>query len=111
MILVDTCELSGIHSLYANFISCLISAQVARRIFECKRREAAALIIQKDARMFFKRKAHVTLRYSAVVIQSGMRGMTARNALIFLRRNKAATIIQVFHVHPLVLFKWPAEKR
>ncbi|XP_051133264.1 myosin-8-like [Andrographis paniculata] len=78
----------------AVYIQALCRGQIARHIFECKRRMAAALIIQKDIRMHFSRKTYVTLYNSAVMVQTGMRGMDARNTLRFLKQKKAATIIQ-----------------
>ncbi|KAK4425365.1 Myosin-8 [Sesamum alatum] len=68
--------------------------QVARRIFEHKRRIAAASTIQKDARMSASRKAYTLLRTSAIFIQAGMRGMAARDELLRRRRNNAAIAIQ-----------------
>ncbi|KAL0388285.1 UNVERIFIED_CONTAM: Myosin-14 [Sesamum radiatum] len=75
-------------------IQTLSRGQVARRIYEHKRRIAAATTIQKDARMVVSRKAYTLLRCSAVCIQAGMRGMAARDELLRRRRNKAAIAIQ-----------------
>ena len=59
------------------------------------RREAAALRIQRDLRMFLARKAYTEIFSAAVSVQAGMRGMVARNELCFRRQTKAAIIIQV----------------
>lgn len=59
------------------------------------RREASALRIQKDLRMFLARKAYKELCSSALCIQRGMRGLAARNELRFRRQTRAAIIIQV----------------
>ncbi|KAL2230174.1 UNVERIFIED_CONTAM: Myosin-8, partial [Sesamum indicum] len=75
-------------------IQTLSRGQVARRIYEHKRRIAAATTIQKDMRMSVSRKAYTLLRSSAVCIQAGMRGMAARDELLRRRRNRAAIAIQ-----------------
>jgi len=71
------------------------AGQLARHQFECLRREAASMKIQKDFRMYISRNAYKTTYASAICIQTGMRGMAARNDLRFRRRTKAAIIIQV----------------
>lgn len=59
------------------------------------RREASSLMIQRDWRMYIARKAYRERHCSAVSIQTGMRGMAARNELRFRRQTRAAIIIQV----------------
>lgn len=59
------------------------------------RREASSLRIQRELRMHFARKAYKEICFSAVSIQTGLRGMAARNELRFRRQTKAAIIIQV----------------
>ena len=59
------------------------------------RREASTMMIQRDWRMHVARKAYKELYSSAVSIQTGMRGMAARNELRFRRQTKAAVVIQV----------------
>jgi len=59
------------------------------------RREAASLKIQKDFRMHMSRNAYKTIYASAVYIQTGMRGMAARNDLRFRKRTQASIVIQV----------------
>lgn len=76
-------------------MSPFISGYLARNVYEAMRREAAALKIQRDLRMFVARKAYTELFSAAVSIQAGMRGMVARNKLCFRRQTKAAIIIQV----------------
>lgn len=73
----------------------MISGQVGRRHFERRKREVASLRIQKDGRMFLKRKAFKVLSSSAIKIQNGMRGMAARNEYRYKKRETAAVVIQV----------------
>lgn len=78
----------------------LISAhagQLARQIFETKRREASCQLIQRNWRMFVARKHYKELYFSAMSIQAALRGMDARNELRFRRRTTAAIIIQVWY--------------
>ena len=72
-----------------------LSGYLARSVYEGMRREAAALRIQRDLRMFLARKDYTELFSAAVSVQAGMRGMVARNDLCFRRQTKAAIIIQV----------------
>jgi len=72
-----------------------VTGQVARYVFEIKKREAACLIIQKDLRRYVARKSYLELYSSASTIQRGMRGMAARSELRFRRQTKAAIVIQV----------------
>lgn len=78
-----------------NYLYITISGQVARYIYERKKRKAAATTIQKSGRMFLFRKAYTILLSSAIVIQAGLRAMDARNEYLFRRRNTAAILIQV----------------
>lgn len=80
--------------LSATHIQAACRGQVARRIYEQMRREAACLRIQKDLRMFLARRDYKNLYSSAVSIQTGIRGMRARTELRFRKQNKAAIIIQ-----------------
>ncbi|KAK7308383.1 hypothetical protein VNO77_41987 [Canavalia gladiata] len=68
--------------------------QLARHQYECMRREAASLKIQKHFRMHLSRNAYKTIYATAVYIQTGMRGMAARNDLRFRKRTQAAIVIQ-----------------
>ncbi|CAI8605283.1 unnamed protein product [Vicia faba] len=74
-----------------------IRGQLARRQYECLRRDAASLIIQKQIRMYLSRSAYKTKYSKAVCIQTGMRGMAARNELRFRKRTHAATVIQGYY--------------
>ncbi|KAJ8530690.1 hypothetical protein K7X08_023571 [Anisodus acutangulus] len=75
-------------------IQAVCRGQLERALYECMRREAACLKIQKDARKYIARKSYVLLCVSAVSIQAGLLGMAARNELKFRKRKKAATFIQ-----------------
>lgn len=59
------------------------------------RREDASIRIQKYARAHAARKSYTTLRASAIVIQTGLRAMAARNEYRRRRRTKASIMIQV----------------
>lgn len=75
---------------------CVVTAgQLAREVYVNMRREASSLRIQRDFRMYIARKAYKDLCSSATCIQTGMRGMAARNELRFRRQTQAAIIIQV----------------
>lgn len=69
--------------------------ELARQIYENMRRQAAALNIQTFFRMHLARIAYKMLLSSVVTIQTGLRGMVAREELHFRRQTKAAIIIQV----------------
>ncbi|KAG7025461.1 Myosin-11, partial [Cucurbita argyrosperma subsp. argyrosperma] len=67
----------------------------ARELYEIKRREAAAIKIQKTIRGYLARKLHVKTRISTVVLQAGIRAMIARCEYRHRRRQvKAAIVIQ-----------------
>ena len=72
-----------------------VEGQLARQLYENRRRQAAALRIQTYSRMQVARKAYRDLYFSSLVIQAGLRGMAARKELHFRRQTSAATIIQV----------------
>ena len=59
------------------------------------RQEAASLRIQTAVRMHLARKAYREVCCSSVSIQTGMRGMAARDEMRFRRQTKAAIFIQV----------------
>ncbi|CDP07639.1 unnamed protein product [Coffea canephora] len=69
-------------------------AQIARRLYDFMRKEAASIRIQKHERARAARKSYTTLKAAVTVIQTGMRAMAARNEYRQRRRNKAATAIQ-----------------
>ncbi|KAI7740644.1 hypothetical protein M8C21_013892, partial [Ambrosia artemisiifolia] len=72
----------------------LRAGQIGRCRYESRKREVATLRIQKDGRMFVKRKAFKNLAFSAIKIQNGMRGMAARNEYRYKRRETTAVILQ-----------------
>lgn len=59
------------------------------------RREAASIRIQKHARAHTARMHYTSLQASAIVIQSGLRAMAARDEYRFRRKTKAAIRVQV----------------
>ncbi|GFZ02730.1 myosin-like protein XIF [Actinidia rufa] len=69
-------------------------AQLARKLYEYMRKEAASIRVQKHVRAHAARKSYTSLQASAIAIQTGLRAMTARNEHRHRRRNKAATIVQ-----------------
>lgn len=88
-------ELRIVYRFFSQCLSVPIVGQLARQVYETMRREASCLRIQRDLRMYFARKAYKDMCTSAVSIQTGMRGMAARNELRFRRQTRAAIIIQV----------------
>lgn len=78
----------------ATYIQAVCRGQIARHIYENKRRQAASLRIQTYYRMYCARKAYRALSLASISIQSGIRGMAARKELLFRRQTKAAIIIQ-----------------
>jgi myosin-5 len=59
------------------------------------KRESASIRIQKHARAHRARVYYTSLQASAIVIQSGLRALAARNEYRYRRRTKASTKIQV----------------
>lgn len=59
------------------------------------RRTRAAIIIQKTIRMFIQRKKYLRICRTVLGIQTFARGMWARQKFLQMRKNAAATIIQV----------------
>lgn len=59
------------------------------------RRTRAAIIIQKTVRMFVQRKKYLRTCRTVLGLQAKARGMWARQKYQHLRRNAAATVIQV----------------
>lgn len=82
----------------------LHAAQLARKLYECMRKEAASIRIQKHVRAHTDRKSYTKLVASAIVIQTGLRAMAARNEYRYRRRTKATTSIQV--INPLAGIKY-----
>lgn len=69
--------------------------RLACKLFEQMRREAAALQIQKNYRCYIARKSYLALKTSAVVLQTGLRVMSARTVYRLKKQTKAAICIQV----------------
>ncbi|KAL6326958.1 hypothetical protein AAG906_012642 [Vitis piasezkii] len=69
-------------------------AQLARKLYENMRREAASVCVQKNVRAHTARRNYTNLQASAMAIQTGLRAMAARNEFRYRRRTKAATLIQ-----------------
>jgi hypothetical protein len=76
----------------------IIKGTLARKYYENLRRQAAALKVQTRYRMRQERNKYRDLWSASTTIQSGLRGMAARNKLRFFRKTKAAVIIQVFQM-------------
>lgn len=68
---------------------------MARKLYEQLRREAAALKIEKNFRGYIARKSYLKERSSAIIIQTGLRAMKARDEFRFRKQTKAAIQIQV----------------
>lgn len=68
---------------------------MARKLYEQLRREAAALKIQKNFRAYVAQRSYLTVRSSAMILQTGLRAMVARNEFRLRKRTKAAIIAQV----------------
>ncbi|KAK2637181.1 hypothetical protein Ddye_031973 [Dipteronia dyeriana] len=69
-------------------------AQLARKLYEDMRREAASIYIQKHVRAHKSRRTYKNLQVAATVIQTGIRALAARNEYRYRRRTKAANKIQ-----------------
>ncbi|CAA6666193.1 unnamed protein product [Spirodela intermedia] len=67
---------------------------LASKLYEQMRREAAALRIQKNLRRHSAQKSYKSLRHSAVTLQTGLRAMTARNEFRLRKQTKASVAIQ-----------------
>ncbi|KAE8679655.1 Myosin-14 [Hibiscus syriacus] len=75
-------------------IQSVCRGQLACKVYDDMRREAASLRIQRHLCMHLARKTLKELCSSAVSIQTFMRGMAARNELCLRRQTRAAIIIQ-----------------
>lgn len=69
--------------------------QLAQRLYENIRRQAASLKVQTYFRMYSAQKVYRGLSSSSVIIQACCRGMTARKELQFRKQTRAAIVIQV----------------
>lgn len=79
------------------FSPLLQTGQLARKLYEKKRQEAASIRIQKRLRAHKARISYTKLQAAAVAIQTGLRTMAAQNDHQNRRRTKAAKIIQVIN--------------
>ncbi|GLT72614.1 hypothetical protein SLA2020_445330 [Shorea laevis] len=70
--------------------------ELARKLYELLKRDAAAVKIQRDLRRFLARKAYIRTKFSMMILQTGLRAMVARNEFRYRERTKAATIIQAY---------------
>lgn len=68
---------------------------LARKLYECMRREAAAVKIQKNMRRHRARESYLQLQAAAITLQTGLRAMSARKEFRFRKETKAAVYIQV----------------
>ncbi|VVA20335.1 PREDICTED: myosin-17 [Prunus dulcis] len=68
--------------------------QLARKMYEQIRKEAASIRIQKHLRAHTAKKSYIKFQAVSIVIQTGLRAMAARNDHRNRKRTKAANIIQ-----------------
>ena len=68
---------------------------MVRNLYECMRREAAAVKIQKNVRRHKASESYLLLQAAAVTLQTGLRAMSARKEFRFRKETKAAVHIQV----------------
>lgn len=68
---------------------------LARKLYECMRREASAVKIQKNVRRHKARVSYLQLQEAAITLQTGLRAMSARKEFRFRKETKAAVHIQV----------------
>jgi myosin-5 len=64
-------------------------------MYAIRRETAAAVIVQKYARRWLLRRAHLQSCLAALLIQSYVRGFITRRYFSAIREHKAATVIQV----------------
>ncbi|XP_019463633.1 PREDICTED: myosin-17-like [Lupinus angustifolius] len=67
---------------------------LSRKLYEQLRREAAAVKIAKNFKGYIVRKSYTTERLSAIILQTGLRAMKARDEFRFRKQTKAAIHIQ-----------------
>ncbi|KAJ4958781.1 hypothetical protein NE237_025892 [Protea cynaroides] len=72
----------------------LLRGELARKLYENLRREAAAVKIEKNFRRYIVTKSYIALQMSAVTLQTGFRAMAARKEFRFRKQVKAVMIIQ-----------------
>lgn len=71
---------------------------MACKLYGRMRKEAAAVKIQKNLRRYQASKTYSRLQFSVLVLQTGFRGMAARNEFRFRMKRKATNVIQVNEV-------------
>ena len=83
------------NSLFFLFTWLQLLGRLACKLYENMKREAAALKIQTNLRRHLARTTYTRLKFSVLVLQTGLRAMAA--CKVFRRRNqtKASIIIQV----------------
>ncbi|XP_029120748.1 myosin-11 isoform X3 [Elaeis guineensis] len=77
-------------------VQALWRGRLACKLYECMRREAAAIKVQKHLRTYQAKKAYTHLKMSVLVLQTAFRAMAARNDFRFRKQTKAATAIQAY---------------
>lgn len=73
----------------------MIAAQLAHQMYMSRKREVACVTIQKEIRANLSRRSYKKTQLSAMHIQAGLRGMSARQDFYVKREHYAATLIQV----------------
>lgn len=73
----------------------MLAVQLARQMYERRKREVASVTIQKEIRANLSRRSYKKMQLSAIHIQAGMRGMSARHDFYVKREHNAAALIQV----------------
>ncbi|EXC31921.1 Myosin-J heavy chain [Morus notabilis] len=68
--------------------------ELARKLYNKRKREAAAVKIQKNLRRCVARKDFHRIKSSAIVLQTGLRAMVSRDDFRYRRQSKAAVILQ-----------------
>ena len=69
--------------------------KLARELYKDMKTKAAAAKIQKTFRRQVARRNYIDSKSSAIVLQTGLRAMVARNEFRYKAQNNAAVIIQV----------------
>ncbi|KAF3635606.1 hypothetical protein FXO37_25890 [Capsicum annuum] len=96
-------------------LSLIVTGELARRVYDSLRKEAACLRIQTDVHMHLAGKDYKELCSAAISIQTGMCGMAARNEGRFRRQTKAEIIFLFKETKEMLVkeretAKWTAEK-
>ncbi|KAK6937825.1 Myosin head, motor domain [Dillenia turbinata] len=66
----------------------------ARKLYEDKSKEVAVVKILKNMRGHLARKAYAELKFSAIILQSGLLARAARDEFRYRKQRKAAIVIQ-----------------